>query len=98
MAPNSPLLPLQNTWGNWVKVVQRLPVRVRLLPRSGEPPLRAGMTATMSIDIGRKRSLAGMFRTSASAASQPCVARKGGAAVVTLRSGLSPSRQNSPLR
>jgi membrane fusion protein (multidrug efflux system) len=65
------ILPPQNASGNWVKVVQRLPVRVRLLPRSGEPPLRAGMTATVSIDIGRKRSLADMFRTSASAASQP---------------------------
>jgi hypothetical protein len=46
---------------------------VRLLPRPGEPPLRAGMTATVSIDIGRKRSLAGLFHASAtaSAASRP---------------------------
>ena len=46
------ILPPQNASGNWVKVVQRLPVRVRLLPRPGEPPLRAGMTATVTIDIG----------------------------------------------
>jgi membrane fusion protein (multidrug efflux system) len=67
------ILPPQNASGNWVKVVQRLPVRVRLLPRSGEPPLRAGMTATVSIDTGRKRSLAGLFGASAtaSAASRP---------------------------
>jgi len=67
------ILPPQNASGNWVKVVQRLPVRVRLLPRPGEPPLRAGMTATVTIDIGRKRSLADLFRTtaSASAASRP---------------------------
>jgi membrane fusion protein (multidrug efflux system) len=67
------ILPPQNASGNWVKVVQRLPVRVRLLPRPGEPPLRAGMTATVSIDIGRKRSLAGLFHASAtaSAASRP---------------------------
>jgi membrane fusion protein (multidrug efflux system) len=49
-------------------VVQRLPVRVRLLPRSGEPPLRAGMTATVTIDIGRQRSLADLFHGSAIAA------------------------------
>jgi membrane fusion protein (multidrug efflux system) len=69
------ILPPQNASGNWVKVVQRLPVKVRLLPRSGEPALRAGMTATVSIDTGRKRSLAGLFRasatTTASAASRP---------------------------
>jgi membrane fusion protein (multidrug efflux system) len=40
-----------------VKVVQRLPVRIRLEPHAGEPPLRAGVTATVSIDTGRGRSL-----------------------------------------
>ena len=62
------ILPPQNASGNWVKVVQRLPVRVRLLPSQGEPPLRAGMTATVTIDINRQRSLAGLFGGSASAA------------------------------
>ena len=42
------ILPPQNASGNWVKVVQRLPVKLRLLPHAGEPPLRAGMTATVS--------------------------------------------------
>ena len=51
------LLPPQNASGNWVKVVQRLPVRLRLLPQPGEPPLRAGMTATVKVDTGRERSL-----------------------------------------
>jgi membrane fusion protein (multidrug efflux system) len=63
------ILPPQNASGNWVKVVQRLPVRVRLLPHQGEPPLRAGMTATVTIDIRRQRSLAGLVHGSASAAS-----------------------------
>jgi len=63
------ILPPQNASGNWVKVVQRLPLRVRLLPHPGEPPLRAGMTATVTIDIGRQRSLAGLLHGSASAAS-----------------------------
>jgi membrane fusion protein (multidrug efflux system) len=63
------ILPPQNASGNWVKVVQRLPVRVRLLPRSDEPSLRAGMTATVTIDIGHQRSLADLFTGSASAGS-----------------------------
>ena len=62
------ILPPQNASGNWVKVVQRLPVRVRLLPHQGEPPLRAGMTATVTIDLNRRRSLAGLFGGTASAA------------------------------
>jgi membrane fusion protein (multidrug efflux system) len=62
------ILPPQNASGNWVKVVQRLPVRIRLLPHQGEPALRAGMTATVTIDINRRRSLAGLFTGSASAA------------------------------
>ena len=57
------ILPPQNASGNWVKVVQRLPVKLRLLPHVGEPPLRAGMTATVTIDTERQRSpgLAGLF-------------------------------------
>ena len=55
------ILPPQNASGNWVKVVQRLPVRLRLHPRPGGPPLRAGMTATATIDTGRERSLADLF-------------------------------------
>ena len=51
------ILPPQNASGNWVKVVQRLPVKLRVLPHQGEPPLRAGMTATVSIDTGRQRSI-----------------------------------------
>lgn len=57
------ILPPQNASGNWVKVVQRLPVKLRLLAHVDEPPLRAGMTATVRIDTGRQRSLplAGLF-------------------------------------
>ncbi|MDO9710132.1 HlyD family secretion protein [Paracraurococcus lichenis] len=69
------ILPPQNASGNWVKVVQRLPVRIRLQPFPGEPPLRAGITATVAIDTGRQRRLedvaaavAGWLRGSASAA------------------------------
>ena len=52
------ILPPQNASGNWVKVVQRLPVKLKLLPRGGkEPALRAGMTATVDIDTERVRRL-----------------------------------------
>ena len=51
------LLPPQNATGNWVKVVQRLPVRLKLAPAPGEPPLRAGMSVTVTIDTGHKRQL-----------------------------------------
>jgi membrane fusion protein (multidrug efflux system) len=51
------ILPPQNASGNWVKVVQRLPVKVRLKPHVNEKPLRAGMTATVSVSTGQKRSL-----------------------------------------
>lgn len=65
------LLPPQNASGNWVKVVQRLPVRLRLLPRSNELPLRAGMTATVKVDTKRERRITQIFGGSAAATSQP---------------------------
>jgi membrane fusion protein (multidrug efflux system) len=46
------LLPPQNASGNWVKVVQRIPVRVALALEPGDPPLRDGMSATVEIDTG----------------------------------------------
>jgi len=46
------LLPAQNASGNWVKVVQRIPVRITLATESGDPPLRDGMSATVRIDTG----------------------------------------------
>jgi membrane fusion protein (multidrug efflux system) len=55
------LLPPQNASGNWVKVVQRLPVRIFLKPRAGEPPLRSGMTAAVSIDTLRERKLSNLL-------------------------------------
>lgn len=55
------VLPPQNASGNWVKVVQRIPVRLALeLPDDG-PTLRAGMSVTVEIDTGETRSLGGLF-------------------------------------
>ncbi len=65
------ILPPQNASGNWVKVVQRLPVKLRLIERPGEPPLRAGMTAYVSIDTKRTRSLAKIFGSGDAVAARP---------------------------
>ena len=51
------LLPPQNATGNWVKVVQRIPVQLRIERPANAPPLRAGMTVAVSIDTGHKREL-----------------------------------------
>ena len=51
------LLPPQNASGNWVKVVQRVPVRLSIEAPDGAPPLRAGMSVAVSIDTGFERPL-----------------------------------------
>jgi membrane fusion protein (multidrug efflux system) len=46
------VVPAQNATGNWIKVVQRLPVRIRLDPRQlTEHPLRVGLSMTADIDV-----------------------------------------------
>jgi membrane fusion protein (multidrug efflux system) len=46
------LLPAQNASGNWIKIVQRVPVRVALDPRElRSHPLRVGLSTTVSVDI-----------------------------------------------
>jgi len=51
------LLPAQNTSGNWVKVVQRIPMRVTIDDPQDKPPLRGGMSAVVDIDTGHARGL-----------------------------------------
>lgn len=55
------LLPAQNSSGNWVKVVQRVPVRIRVDRKPGDPPLVAGMSANVDIATGHERTLASLF-------------------------------------
>ncbi|MGF7154611.1 HlyD family efflux transporter periplasmic adaptor subunit [Novosphingobium gossypii] len=46
------LIPAQNATGNWIKVVQRLPVRIQLDPRElKEHPLRVGLSMEAEIDL-----------------------------------------------
>ncbi|OZB06169.1 MAG: hemolysin secretion protein D [Rhizobiales bacterium 39-66-18] len=51
------LLPAQNTTGNWVKVVQRIPMIVHFTDLAGKPPLRVGMSVTVEVDTGHPRGL-----------------------------------------
>ena len=51
------LLPAENATGNWVKVVQRLPVRLRLTKTFPEAPLHAGLSVTAEVDTHYQRPL-----------------------------------------
>jgi membrane fusion protein (multidrug efflux system) len=51
------ILPAQNATGNWVKVVQRIPVRVHINDSVGQQILRSGMSTTVSIDTEYHQSL-----------------------------------------
>jgi membrane fusion protein (multidrug efflux system) len=57
------ILPPQNAVGNWVKVVQRVQVRVAFDPGQDAGLLRAGMSATVGIDTGVRRSLWSLIRS-----------------------------------
>jgi membrane fusion protein (multidrug efflux system) len=73
------VLPPQNATGNWVKVVQRIPVRIEVKPQPDQQPLRMGMSTTVEIDTGHTRSIGdiwvGLGKTlglsSASASAKP---------------------------
>jgi len=56
------ILPPQNASGNWVKVVQRIPIKLVITDQAGGPQLRAGMTVSVRIDTRRKRELSGQIR------------------------------------
>lgn len=55
------VLPAQNTSANWVKVVQRLPVRIAFDPGEDTSMVRAGMSVTAAIDTGHKRKLSDLY-------------------------------------
>ncbi|MBM3568055.1 MAG: HlyD family secretion protein [Alphaproteobacteria bacterium] len=51
------LLPPQNASGNWVKVVQRLPVRIAIEAGPDDAQLRSGLSAVIEIETGQRRSI-----------------------------------------
>ena len=65
ISPNSgaefSILPAQNTSGNWVKVVQRITLRICIDRQADDPDLRAGMSVIAEIDTGHKRTLSELW-------------------------------------
>jgi membrane fusion protein (multidrug efflux system) len=55
------LLPAENTSGNWVKVVQRIPMRVLVNNAPGKPPLRVGMSVEVNVDTAHARGFPGFM-------------------------------------
>lgn len=55
------LLPAQNATGNWVKVTQRIPVRLKLEGAGSDLALRTGMSATVSVDTGVSRGFGSLL-------------------------------------
>jgi membrane fusion protein (multidrug efflux system) len=62
------VLPAQNATGNWVKVVQRVPVRIRFLDEV-DVPLRAGLSASVAVDLRSEGSAVGFLLTTPAKAS-----------------------------
>jgi membrane fusion protein (multidrug efflux system) len=57
------VLPPQNANGNWVKVVQRIPIRTSVTCQEGGPPLRVGMSTTIEIDTGYRRTTGDLLKS-----------------------------------
>lgn len=70
------ILPAQNASGNWVKVVQRVPVRIALERAASDPVLRAGMSVTVDVDTGHERKLSDLWGGSTTAHAAPAQVTK----------------------
>lgn len=53
------ILPAENATGNWVKVVQRLPVQIVIDEAPGDLPLSSGLSVEVEVDTGHERHLIG---------------------------------------
>lgn len=51
------VIPPQNATGNWVKVVQRIPIRIKVIRQDNDPLFRAGMSTTVEIDTEQNRPM-----------------------------------------
>jgi membrane fusion protein (multidrug efflux system) len=56
------VLPAENATGNWVKIVQRLPVKLIPEIHDGDPPLRAGLSVNVDIDTGAYHHMPAFLR------------------------------------
>ena len=65
------VLPPENATGNWVKVVQRLPVRLELDALDGDQPLFSGVSVTARVDTGHHRALWHPLRAALAMAAKP---------------------------
>jgi membrane fusion protein (multidrug efflux system) len=54
------VIPAQNATGNWVKIAQRVAVRIRLDAAPSVPQLRTGLSANVEIDTGHRRRFLGL--------------------------------------
>jgi len=63
------VLPAQNATGNWVKVVQRVPVRIRFTD-AVDVPLRAGLSASVEVDLQSAPSTVGFLLSTPAMASK----------------------------
>lgn len=50
------IIPAQNATGNWVKIAQRVAVRIKLIPEANSPQLRSGLSSWVKIDTKNKNS------------------------------------------
>lgn len=69
------VLPAENATGNWVKVVQRLPVEIAIDNPPADVPLHAGLSVEATVDTGHKRHLFGPDTPPATAAAKSRPAR-----------------------
>lgn len=65
------VIPAQNATGNWVKVIQRIPVRIAVDGADQGPPLRTGMSTTVEIDTGHERALPSFLPFGGEAVAEP---------------------------
>ena len=54
------LIPAQNASGNWIKVAQRVAVKIKIMPNEQAPELRTGLSTKVEIDTRNRRSLLGI--------------------------------------
>jgi membrane fusion protein (multidrug efflux system) len=62
------ILPPQNASGNWVKVVQRVPIRIEFVSNEDVRELRSGMSVTVDIDTGRQNTVLSLLGLTSKAA------------------------------